>query len=218
MSLSVQRPVVESFKFNSKNIRTAHLPGLGKRPVGINVSMAIGYTNDNNGRRGIQWLVPEKYKIRLGDVEIDLSQPNMVLLTGYDLKLFLTCCRKPKVFDVAKHFGVKIGHCLPASKEQDALDQIMHAFNGEKMIHQFSVEKCRIDLYFPEYKLTIECDEFDHHYRNIGYEVEQQKHIEKLLNCTFARFNPDAKDFYILGVVNKIFVQIKSSFQKWMFR
>ena len=42
------------------------------------------------------------------------------------------------------------------------------------MIHQFGAEKCRIDLYFPKYKLAIESDEFDHRDRDIGYEVEQQ--------------------------------------------
>ena len=114
---------------------------------------------------------------------------------------------------MAKHSGIKIEHCLPASKEQDALSQIMQAFRGGEMIHQFGAGKYRIDLYFPKYKLAIECDEFDHHDRNIRYEVERQKCIEKLIGCTFMRFNPDAKDFCILEIVNKIFVQIKSSFQ-----
>ena len=90
----------------------------------------------------------------------------------------------------------------------------MQAFNGEEMTHQFSVGKYRIDLYFPGYKLAIECDEFDHRDRDIEYKIERQKHIKKLLNCTFVRFNPDAKDFYILDAVNKIFVQVKSSFQR----
>ena len=89
----------------------------------------------------------------------------------------------------------------------------MQAFRGEEMIHQFSARKYRIDLYIPKYKLAIECDEFDHRDRDIGYEVERQKHIEKLLNCTFVRFNPDAKDFCILEVVNKIFVQVKILFK-----
>ena len=102
---------------------------------------------------------------------------------------------------------------MPASKEQDALRKIMQTFNGEEMIQQFSVGKYRIGLYFPKYKLAIECDEFHHRDRDIGYEVERQKYIEKLLNCTFLRFNPDAKDFCILEVVDKIFVRIKSSFQ-----
>ena len=86
----------------------------------------------------------------------------------------------------------------------------MLAFNGEKMIHQFSVGKYRINLYFPEYKLTIKCDEFNQRDRDIAQKLEQQKHIEKLLNCTFVRFNPDAKEFGNLEVVNKTFVQIKS--------
>ena len=76
-----------------------------------------------------------------------------------------------------------------------------------------NTEKYRIDLYFRIYKLAIECDEFDHRDRDIGYEVEPQKHSERLLNCTFVRFNPDAKDFCILEVMSKILVQIKSSFQ-----
>ena len=158
----------------------------------------FGYVDDNNGRRAIKRHVSEKYKIRLGDVETDMTQPHMVLLTEHGLKLFLMRRRKPKAFDVAKHFGIKIKHCLPASKEQDALGQIMQTFNGEEMIHQLGVGKYRTDLYFPKYKLAIECNEFDHRDRDIGYEIERQKHIEKLLNCTFVRFNPDAKDFWRL--------------------
>ena len=50
MSLSIQCSAVESFKFNGKDIRTVHAPGLGKCPVGIDVSRAIGYVDDNNGR------------------------------------------------------------------------------------------------------------------------------------------------------------------------
>ena len=114
---------------------------------------------------------------------MDATHPNMVLLTGHCLELFLMRCRNPKAFDVAKQFGIKIKHCLQASKEQDALGQIMQAFNDEEMIHQFGAGKYRIDLYFPKYKLAIECDEFDHRDRDIGYEVERQKHIEKLLSC-----------------------------------
>ena len=122
-------------------------------------------------------------------------------------------CRKPKALDVAKHFDIKTEHCLLASKEQHALSQIMQAFRGEEMIHQFGAGKHRIDLYFPRYKLAIECNKFNHRDSDIGDEVERQKHIAKLLGCTFVRFNPDAKDFCILEVINKIFVQIKSAFQ-----
>ena len=168
----------------------------------------------------MQRIVPEKYKMRLGDAMIDMKKvdirlhQNTVLLTEHGLKFFLMRYRKPKAFDVAKYFTIKIEHCLPASKEQDSLDQIMQAFNGEEMIHQLGAGKYRIDLYFPKYKLAIECNEFDHRDRDIGYKVERKKHIEKLLNFTFVRYDPDAKDFCILEVVNKVFVQIKSFFNK----
>ena len=219
MSFSVQRLVVESFKFNDKNIRAVHVNG-EECLVSRDVYKATGY-QEENGKKAIQNLVPNKCMLRFGDVKPSLNTNKVeiclhrdtVLLTGNDLKLFLMRCRKPKAFDVAKHFGIKIEHCLPVSKEQDTLSQIMQAFRGEEMIHQFGAGKYRIDLYFPKYKWAFECDEFDHRDRDIGYEVERQKHIEKLLNCTFVRFNLDAEDFCILGVVNKTFVQIKSSFQ-----
>ena len=84
MSFSGQRSAVESFKFKGKNMRTVPVLSLGKCPVDIDVSKTIGYTDGNNGRKEMQRHVPEKYKVRLGDVEIDTTQANMVLLTGYD--------------------------------------------------------------------------------------------------------------------------------------
>ena len=72
------------------------------------------------------------------------------------------------------------------------------------MIHQFAAGKYRIDLYSSKYKLATKCDEFDHRDRDIGWEVEQQHHVEKLLNCTFVRFNPDTKDFCILEVLKSL--------------
>ena len=113
----------------------------------------------------------QEYKMELGDVEIDMTQPYTILLTKHGLKLFLMGCRKRRAFDVAKRFDIEIKHCLPASKEQDSLSQIMQAFKGEEMIHQFSIGKYRIHLYFPKYKLAIECDELDHRERDIGYEI-----------------------------------------------
>ena len=220
MSLSVQRPVIESFSFNGKHVRPVYVKDVGQCLVSKDVYEAIGYEKED-GVKAIQRLVPKKYKLRFGQAMIDMKGAGSVplhkytvLLTGHGLKLFLKRCCKPEAFDVAKHFGTKIEHCLPALKEQNALNQIMQAFNSEEMIHQFGVGKYRIDLYFPKYKLAIERVEFDHRDRDIGYEVGRQKHIEKLLNCTFARFNQDAKGFSILEVVNKIFVRIKSSFQK----
>ena len=53
MSLSVQCSVVESFKFNGKNIRVAKIKNVGQCFVGIDVSKAVGYNDDDNARRAV---------------------------------------------------------------------------------------------------------------------------------------------------------------------
>ena len=72
------------------------------------------------------------------------------------------------------------------------------------MKRQFSIGSYRIDLYFPEHKLAIECDEHDHKDRQIDYEIWRQKFIEDQLNCRFIRYNPDVIDFTTESALNKI--------------
>ena len=88
MSLSVHRAGLESFSFNGKNIRAVQVPGLGECLVGIDVSRAIWYVDDNNGRRVIKRHVPQKYMMRFEDVtdivkrhlRADVSQDDAILL------------------------------------------------------------------------------------------------------------------------------------------
>ena len=103
MSLSVQLSVVESFKFNDKNIRVVHIKNVGQCFVGINVSKAVGYNDDDHARRAVRMHVPGKYRMRLGDaqnilrmeVDIDLPKEGIVLLTEPGLYCFLLRCKKP---------------------------------------------------------------------------------------------------------------------------
>ena len=69
MSLSVQRSVVESFSFGGENMQSVHVPSMGECLVGIDVSRAIGYVDDNNGRRSIKRHVPQKYMMRFEDIK-----------------------------------------------------------------------------------------------------------------------------------------------------
>ena len=84
----------------------------------------------------------------------------------------------PNLINWTKCLAIELHKKEWLCKEQDTVRQIMQAFNGEEMIHQFSFGKYRIDLCFRRYKLAIECDEFDHRDRDIEYEGEQQKFIE----------------------------------------
>ena len=79
---------------------------------------------------------------------------------------------------------------------------------------QYTVIGYRTDLYFHEYKLAIEVDELSHNHRNIVYEIQRRKALERELNCVFIRINPDEKDFNIFKEINKIHRYIKKSSKK----
>ena len=83
--------------------------------------------------------------------------------------------------DFAKQLGINIVDNKYLSKERETLSYILTAFKGQEMKEQYTVDGYRIDLYFPIHKLSIECDEFGHKYRDIGYEVTRQNHIETKL-------------------------------------
>ena len=85
MSLSVQRSLVESFKFNDKNIRAVHING-EECLVSRDVYKAIGY-KEENGKKTIKNLVPNKYKLRFGDVNYSLNQREDIFLLHKDTVL-----------------------------------------------------------------------------------------------------------------------------------
>ena len=89
-------------------------------------------------------------------------------------------------------------------KEQTVLELIKDVFEGENMQIQCSVLSYTIELYFQEYKLALEVDELGHKNRNIDYEIQREKTIEKELSCVFIRINPDEENFNLLKAINDI--------------
>ena len=84
-------------------------------------------------------------------------------------------CRTDKSCSFKKNLGFKL-HDVINTKEQKITNSIEDAYEGENMQTQYSVLGYSIDLYFHEYKLTIEVDELGHADRNINNEIEKQKH------------------------------------------
>ena len=74
-------------------------------------------------------------------------------------------------------------HDVINCKEQTVLESIKDSFKGENMQTRYSVLGYKIDLYFHEYKLAIEVDELGHNDRNIDYEIQKQRAIEKELKA-----------------------------------
>lgn len=80
------------------------------------------------------------------------------------------------------------------TKEQTVLGAITDAFEGENMETQYSVLSYRNDLYFNNYKLAIQVDEFGHSDRNIDDEIKKQKAIHERLDCKFITINLEERD------------------------
>jgi very-short-patch-repair endonuclease len=91
--------------------------------------------------------------------------------------------------------------------ETDIVLNIIEVFKNENIRRQFICDKYRIDLYFIDYKLAIECDEIHHIYNKENDKIREE-YIKTKLNCSFIRFNPYDEDFNILHLYNKIHTHI----------
>ena len=80
-----------------------HVADFGECLVGIDVSRAIGYVDDNNGNRAIKRHVPQKYTMQFEDVKdiverhvrSGVPQGNAILLKETGLYCFLLRCKMP---------------------------------------------------------------------------------------------------------------------------
>ena len=60
----------------------------------------------------------------------------------------------------------------------------------------------------------MEVDELGHNDRNIDYEVQRERAIEKQLGCVFIWVNPDEENFNIFSAIIQIHRHIKKSSKK----
>ena len=68
---------------------------------------------------------------------------------------------------------------------------------------QFSIGKYRADLYFIDYKLVVECDEFNHTDRDEIKERIREEYILSFGN-KIIRYNPNQIDFDLSNVLREI--------------
>ena len=113
------------------------------------------------------------------------------------VQIIMDCKTTPAV-----NSSTKLGfrqHDAIMTQEQSILSKIMTIFQAEEIMLQYNVLGYRIDTYFPKYKSAIEVDEQRHDDRDIDYEIERQKAIEKELGCKFIRINPAKENFNIFA-------------------
>ena len=77
---------------------------------------------------------------------------------------------------IQKNFKFRL-HDVIKTKQQSVLEPIKDVFEGENVQSEYYILCYRVDLYFHDYKLVIDVDEFDHNVRDINYETRRQEVI-----------------------------------------
>lgn len=110
---------------------------------------------------------------------------------------------------IAQKLNVSIQTDVAVTKEQKTIAYIMRAFKHLNSVQQYRIDPYRIDLYFPDERIAIECDEHGHRRYPAEDEYHRQSFIEHQLRCTFIRYNPDAANFHIADVIHEIIMLIE---------
>jgi very-short-patch-repair endonuclease len=128
-----------------------------------------------------------------------------LFLTYARVRRLLVTSRKPAAARMAKAFGMKVHDNHYVRVEAAAVDFISTALDGLNMIQQYRVGPYRVDLYFPDHKIALECNEEGAHGAGrISQDRERQIFIEKHLSCRFIRFRPQQKKFTMAKLLNII--------------
>lgn len=150
-----------------------------------------------------------------------LERQNRVRLTkgGAQTVIYLTHCglmkllsrsRKPQAIDFCKSVEININNFISPTIEAETINIILKCFDSHLMITQYTVKNYKLDLYFPTYKLAVECDEIFH---NVKANKENDKQREDEIrentdDIIFIRYSPYEKDFNIYNLINKIHFHI----------
>jgi very-short-patch-repair endonuclease len=93
---------------------------------------------------------------------------------------------------------------IAMSIENSTIGFIVNSLQGlVDMKRQQKFDKYKVDLYFPAYKLIVECDEDNHRDRNPEDEKVREEFLVSLGN-TMIRFNPSDNSFDLSDVLRKI--------------
>lgn len=94
---------------------------------------------------------------------------------------------------------INIGMCI----ENQTIGFIHNAYSILNIKRQYIIGNYRVDLYFIDYKLVVECDEYNHNDRDSAKEKIREEHITSLGN-KFIRYNPNEKNFDLSNILKEI--------------
>jgi very-short-patch-repair endonuclease len=88
--------------------------------------------------------------------------------------------------------------------ENQTIGFIENSYKGIfNMIRQYPIGNYRVDLYFVDYNIAVECDENGHNDRDTFYEIARESYIKDKGN-KMIRFNPNESKFDLSNVLREI--------------
>jgi very-short-patch-repair endonuclease/prophage antirepressor-like protein len=181
--------------------------------VGYQITSLMGYKNVNQAINNVSKSNQLEFRDYPG-VKIPNLDPRTILITADGAVEILVKSRKrisPDVLYLLKKFNIDTTNRKCLTKEQQTLSTITNVFKTEKFEDQFKIGTYYLDLYFPEYKIVLECDENGHADRKPWKERERMDFVNKELNIddtNWIRFNPDEHDFDIAKVIGAVYRKI----------
>jgi very-short-patch-repair endonuclease len=88
--------------------------------------------------------------------------------------------------------------------EAEIHGKIAKAFAHTDIRLQYAVGQYRVDLFFPEYSLVVECDEYGHELYDAEQERARHAFITGELGCKWIRYDPFDEDFDVFDLINQI--------------
>ena len=182
--------------------------------IGYEVASLLGYKSPQSTiTKNVSKSNQIEFRDYPGIKELELD-PRTILITRDGAIELLIKTRKrltPDVLHMLKEFGIDTTNRKCLTKEQQTLSAIANAFKTEKIEDQFKVGTYYLDMYFPEYKIVVECDENGHADRKPYKERERMDYVNKefdIDDTNWMRYNPDEYDFDLSKVIGKIYRKI----------
>lgn len=181
---------------------------------GKDIAKILGYDNttksirDNVDKEDKRSLSDIIYQYNISNKKYNQNQLKTIYINKVGLITLLTYSKQPNKSDFIRwckdKFNINYQIITRLYKEQETVGQLIKVFDYKEYKLQYSIGTYRIDLYFPNEKLAIECDEYGHKDRNSEYEKDRELFIKNELKCNFIRYNPDDPNFCIFKLIQKI--------------
>lgn len=137
-----------------------------------------------------------------------VGRRTLTFISKAHLKKLVAYSRKPNAISIARELEIDVINTFCPKVETFAISFILQCFHGHaKMIQQYHVDKYFIDLYFPEHKIALECDEPSRHSGASGKTQDKRRETEIkniIRGCQFVRFEPKRDPAYLATVVNHL--------------